>query len=812
MLFLYEQPQAAEWQTISTTQVGPGVFHKHIIAPKVPWNINVLQIDLSNPLCHIETVKADDALRGYESVSSMSERRNWNGHFVTGAINADFFGDGGVPVNAQICDGRLLKTPIEYSTIGFDIYDRPQISRISFSGVLIARGAQHPINGINQDRNTDQLILYNSYFGPNTGTNQWGTEVLIAPLSGWLVNDTLSYVALQKDTTGSMAIADGEAVLSGHGSAGDFLNNHIQVGDTVRLGLLLQPDLAKLKELTGGFPKIVKDGKNYALKGYDEEGGHSSFATDYHPRTAAGYSADGKTLFFVTVDGRQEGLSRGMSLPELADFMITQGVYTALNLDGGGSTAMVVRGQIKNSPSDGHERSVSNALLAVSTARQGNLSHIQMEPDNERLFLGDKISFTASGWDDEYNPVSISSENVTFEVDSALGIVDDQGHFTATKNGGDGYVYARYYNLTDSAHIHIKAVININMTPQVVVADTLQPLLFSVSVLDEDSSRQTLPSDSYLWQSTDEDVGVIDSLGRFYGHNEGTTQIIVHYAELSDTASVQVEIGNGIVLLDSMDSLRKWHIGGENIDTLKTTLSVVDTPRTFGAKALRIDYSFKRLATERSTVHLNTDIPVYGVPEFIDFDFKSDGRKHKTYVIVSDDNNEYFKANIRGYANQAGKYDTITALTSSFRAMEGGQFHFPIRIKSIWIKLGYSSAVNEVNEGTLYIDNLRVVYPEVTTIFPLAVKTVPSRLQLNQNYPNPFNPRTTIEFFTPKSGKVRLDIFDVLGRKVSTLFNRKLSAGRHRTKWDGSGFASGIYYCRLRLGPITRVSKMLLIK
>ena len=85
-----------------------------------------------------------------------------------------------------------------------------------------------------------------------------------------------------------------------------------------------------------------------------------------HPRTAAGVSADGRTLWLVVVDGRQPGYSVGMTLPELGDLMIELGADDALNLDGGGSSAFVARDSagevVLNKPSDGAFRPVANHL------------------------------------------------------------------------------------------------------------------------------------------------------------------------------------------------------------------------------------------------------------------------------------------------------------------------------------------------------------------------------------------------------------------------------------------------------------------
>ena len=80
------------------------------------------------------------------------------------------------------------------------------------------------------------------------------------------------------------------------------------------------------------------------------------------PRTAVGLTADGEILI-MTVDGRVPNVSRGLTLPGLAKYMRELGAVDAVNLDGGGSTAMAIDGKCVNHPSDGVERAVNNALL-----------------------------------------------------------------------------------------------------------------------------------------------------------------------------------------------------------------------------------------------------------------------------------------------------------------------------------------------------------------------------------------------------------------------------------------------------------------
>ena len=115
-----------------------------------------------------------------------------------------------------------------------------------------------------------------------------------------------------------------------------------------------------MSEIVGGYPLVVDAGRATAAVECD-----TSFC-GRNPRTAVGLSSDGRTLWLVVVDGRATSAA-GMSLAELAALMIELGAARALNLDGGGSSALFLEaeGGVVNTPSDGSERRVANHLGVV---------------------------------------------------------------------------------------------------------------------------------------------------------------------------------------------------------------------------------------------------------------------------------------------------------------------------------------------------------------------------------------------------------------------------------------------------------------
>lgn len=128
-----------------------------------------------------------------------------------------------------------------------------------------------------------------------------------------------------------------------------------------------------MHSIVSGFPMMVRDGKPGDLTCKCAE----SFYKARHPRTAFGLSADAKTAFLVVVDGRSE-TSKGMTIAELADFMISLGVHQAINFDGGGSSTFFAasKGGVVNKPTDGNERVVANHL-GVCDGKQEDLAALQ---------------------------------------------------------------------------------------------------------------------------------------------------------------------------------------------------------------------------------------------------------------------------------------------------------------------------------------------------------------------------------------------------------------------------------------------------
>ena len=124
--------------------------------------------------------------------------------------------------------------------------------------------------------------------------------------------------------------------------------------------------------------------------------------------------------------------------------------------------------------------------------------------------------------------------------------------------------------------------------------------------------------------------------------------------------------------------------------------------------------------------------------------------------------------------------------------------------------------------GTLYLDDIHLVAAQpsggITAVREEGGQGgAPREFALDPNYPNPFNSSTTIRYRLAEPGQVRLEIFDVQGRKVKTLANGYAGSGVYQVEWDGTDasgkpVATGVYLARLQKGSTSLVHKMLLLK
>ena len=131
---------------------------------------------------------------------------------------------------------------------------------------------------------------------------------------------------------------------------------------------------------------------------------------------------------------------------------------------------------------------------------------------------------------------------------------------------------------------------------------------------------------------------------------------------------------------------------------------------------------------------------------------------------------------------------------------------FDLMLRSSQVHIDYGSTWNYHDSGDEPEGQL------VSTGIENVDNGYPSNFQLLQNYPNPFNASTRITYYIPVRSKVRLKIYDILGRRITTLIEGKQPAGSHTATFDGSQCSSGLYICVLEADQYIGYRKMVLMK
>ncbi|MDD3807846.1 MAG: T9SS type A sorting domain-containing protein, partial [Candidatus Marinimicrobia bacterium] len=486
--------------------------------------------------------------------------------------------------------------------------------------------------------------------------------------------------------------------------------------------------------------------------------------------------------------------------------------------DGGGSTTMIIRHEIVNTPSDIAERTVANSFQIVSSAIPDTILYmIQIQPDYFRLFQGDVVSLKTTGWSKNFDLLKIDEARLGYFVDERLGKIDENNRFIAEGVADSGYLYVTYDAFKDSAYIYLKSLQYIVLGPDNVVIDNTTPLQLKTCAIDVDGMVQEIPKSDYTFISLNPDVGIVDSAGVFRGISEGFCQVVAIYETLSDTVTLEVQIGSGCVILDSFANVNDWTLDGLDIDNANSHISWDPSQGTSVDGCMRIDYAFVASNTGRSYLYLKKSIPIYAVPKAIEADFKSDGYRHRVYFVVSDDNQEYFQTYVPGDQTDSTQFVAVQGLAEKFSPLQAGfSFNYPIQFEEIHIRLGVSQGVGTLNTGTLYFDELRILYPDYVHTIPMNDDLLPKAFTLSQNFPNPFNPVTQICYTLPEAGHVTLILYDVRGQEIKCLIDSEQGAGIYDYVLDVSSFekplSSGVYLYRLTHGNQQLTKKLLLLK
>jgi hypothetical protein len=398
---------------MSADTVAPGIVYRCIVDRRGPWVIHLVTVDVRRNRYVFDAARATGAFFGRERVSAMASRLSTADRAPVVGINADFFDlRTGEIENNHVVSGEWVKGTVHsdsphdafdgaHTQFAIDERGRPLIDRFELHGLAIAPNGTEPLVGINyRPARRDGLVLYTPWYGAATPTDTSDrlppiardssgaprsiTELradsarrLSASAARQAVEVTMRRLGRRGDTLlyrvvetgaasgGGTGIPRFGAVLSATGHAREMVEGLARSRGVVRIVARLGAWNTPPRAVVGGWGRLVKDGVNVGLLSDSLEGTFPRFSSGRHPRSAIAITKDSSTVIFAVVDGRRPW-SVGMSLGELGDALIAFGAWDAMNLDGGGSSALWVNGTVVNYPSDAAgERAVGNAIFVL---------------------------------------------------------------------------------------------------------------------------------------------------------------------------------------------------------------------------------------------------------------------------------------------------------------------------------------------------------------------------------------------------------------------------------------------------------------
>ena len=299
----------------------------------------------------VRPLLAKNKIPGLATVSQM------NSPYAIATINASYFAGNGVILGNTRIDGLTAGTTYFIrSAVGIREDGTTIFARQSYRGVLQFNGEEIIVDGVNCERNANTVVLYNVWNGATTRTNNFGVEIVVQ-------NGIVTEIFRDK---GNNQIPRDGFIISAHGTAAENFKG-VYVGDTIifeedYINVEHGADFNEAIHIVGAGPTLVKDGKIYVTA--DAEQFPADIRVGRAPRSAFGITQYGDYIFAV-VDGRQAH-SKGCTLTEWARILKNNfGAVEAINLDGGGSSELIFKGQLVNSPSDGKERFIGDVLTII---------------------------------------------------------------------------------------------------------------------------------------------------------------------------------------------------------------------------------------------------------------------------------------------------------------------------------------------------------------------------------------------------------------------------------------------------------------
>ena len=657
---------------------------------------DVLVADLSTPSLSMD-VRDSGSLTSPAPVTEHTL-----GDHAVAAVNGSFFdiNNSGVAQGTNVSSTEGVKTtsgsPVESFTVAQGL---AAIQALTSAATVDIAGVQQHISTVNNiGIPQDGIGYFTTMWGEYPISRAIGGPANIDPkfLRVEIVDGVVSRMTSDlAEITGPTAIPAGTGVLLARGAGVDHFAN-VQPGDALPVTVAASADVDLA---ISGNQRLVADGQVVGEPGKGE------------PRTAVGVSADGSTVYVVSLDGRQSH-SRGMALDELGEFMVELGAHNAVNLDGGGSSTLLLREpgtnelSVANAPSDGHLRSVPNSLVFSSTAENTGLADVMAKPqsdleDADAVFPGFSRTVAGVGLDANRSALTtageftIDGDNATLEpVDAdtvrVKGVSPGTAPVTFTAEGKSATTELRVLGELDRLRAS-QSVISL--------VDAGDSATVTITGLDKDGFGAPLEaSDLTVTAGADVTVESVDGNTFTITPNTPSGAATVSFSAGDRRVDVAVTIGLEEVPVSNLGNAKDWTFRSD-----RATGALEGATGPNGENALKLTYDFASSTGTRGAYAVAPEpIEIPGQPKALKMWVHGDG--NSTWPRLQMKTGAGTTINIDGPHTSWTGWQELT-----FNVPVGTAY--PLKLERV--RMMETSAAKQYTGETMFADIRAVVAPEV---------------------------------------------------------------------------------------------------
>lgn len=666
-------------------ELAPGITYEQQIdfTNKGFININILRMDYDDPNVEMALLKSDESISNRATISQFSKTEPT----LYGGVNGDFFNyDYHTTIGPMVEDGVVYSSPIndpEFSS--FNITKSNQFLVHNWTQTffrLEKKDYKLAIDYVNKPYfNGNKIILFNTDWSTESRGNTHSGDIL----EMLVVDNVITEINLNGNPK---TIPQNGYVIAAVGSKIKEIQENFDLYEEVNF--IKDDSFDAIDFSIGGGTRLLKNGAvvdafTLAINGR-------------HPRTAIAYTANREVLL-VTVDGRSTSYP-GVTQLELANILIDLGAVDAINLDGGGSTAMIKK-DLSNSqqvtvnrPSDGQQRRVQNGVGFKGSYPIGTLAEMIIEPAYPRVFKNSSVALTYTNFDEYKNKLTLS-------VTPEWHVIEGKGYFEGNRyhptSSGIHTIQSTVGDVIATTTIHVlEAIAELKITPSALTLTPGASAKLTAAGVSSDGYFAPINSSNITWLMTG-NTGSLTPEGHYISNNINGNGII--RASFNDLETyIPVAVGTETRVIHDFET-EFGHFVGYPAE-VKGKYSLLSFGED-GSLAGKLEYNFKNSDQTRAAyVDFKENIVLNEVPDKIGLSvFGNYGNNHWLRAKLLDGDGKTHTIDFQQNVSWEGWKNVEAIVPRNISA--------PLTIKRIY--LVETDALLK-DSGAIVIDNLTGVF------------------------------------------------------------------------------------------------------